>query len=248
MTDRISDVRIPQVMIEDAVVSEYNLTPYEGWLYVVIVKHSNRATNEAFPGIARLAKMSNMSRRKVIECIQSLEAKNLIRVERDELPLRGEDRKRGVNHYFILQATKPRVVKDSAQETLASSAQDALGVVHHSNRNHIHLEPSYTAPAVKKSANPNFKPMAQAIVDVFGYDWNKVTKQEKGKILAAAKSLCDVGLDPADVPKLHAYCRSQFTRFTPVALASNVSEWRKQGEKSTPPGFVSATAGLIFEN
>lgn len=102
----------------------------------------------------------------------------------------------------------------------------------------------------KKLSTPAslMNPMKNAIVAAFGYDWKKMTKQETGKIQAAAKSLCDVGLDPADVPKLYAYCQSRFTHFTPVALASNVSEWRKQGEKSTPPGFVSATAGLIFEN
>jgi hypothetical protein len=31
-------------------------------------------------------------------------------------------------------------------------------------------------------------------------------------------------------------------------LEDDLPKWRKQGEKSTPPGFVSATAGLIFEN
>ncbi len=102
----------------------------------------------------------------------------------------------------------------------------------------------------KRNSVPSSKMtlMKNAIVDAFRYDSDAMTKSEWGKIQSAAKQLCDVGLTPDDIPKLYAYCNARFTHFTPLALASNVSEWRKQGEKSTPPGFVSATAGLIFEN
>ena len=96
MTPRATDTRPPFFMIEDAVVEHYGLNPYEGWLYVVIVKHANRKTGEAFPSIATLVRETCMSKSSVIRYIKTLEAKRLIRVDRDE-NAHGQDRE--VNHY-----------------------------------------------------------------------------------------------------------------------------------------------------
>src|SRR5690348_3561310 len=119
MTDKATDKRPQFFLIEDAVVTDFNLDPYAGWLYVVIIKHADRKTGEAFPGIARLAKLCNMSRSQVMRGIKTLEDKHLIEVRRDTKPLKGEKRQREVNHYQVLSATgntyqQLGVVSDSA--------------------------------------------------------------------------------------------------------------------------------------
>lgn len=134
MVDKATDTRPAIFFINEAVIDKYELSPYEGWLYVVILRHANHTTGEAFPGIARLCKLAKMSKSQVIRAISTLEAKELIRVERDTKPLDGEKRQRGVNHYFIL------AVGGSVSQTLGvepdsnyPSATQKLGVVPTSN-------------------------------------------------------------------------------------------------------------------
>lgn len=141
MMNKATDTRPPFFPIEDAIL-DYELSPYEGWLYVVIVKHANRKTGESFPGIARMAKLAKMSRTKVIESIQVLETKGLIRVDRSDVVSKGEKREREHNHYWILAATKSSTlyVLPSAQNELGSQ-QSALGVVRDVDNNQSYLEP-----------------------------------------------------------------------------------------------------------
>jgi DNA-binding transcriptional regulator YhcF (GntR family) len=103
-----TDKRPPFFCIEDAVIEDYHLTPLTGWLYVVIVKHINRKTGEAFPSLNQLAKLAGMSRASVIRGIKTLEEKKLIEVTRECVP---GTKEREVNHYKLLSATK--VVADS---------------------------------------------------------------------------------------------------------------------------------------
>lgn len=108
MSNKSTDTRPPFFMVEDAVIEHYNLNPFEGWLYIVIVKHANRKTGEAFPSVSTLVKETHMSKASVIRYTKSLETKGLIRVTRDENEA-GKDR--DVNHYWLLTATTP--VSDS---------------------------------------------------------------------------------------------------------------------------------------
>lgn len=153
MTDQLTDHRPRVFFIEQAAVEEYNLTPHEGWLYVVILSHANKHTREGFPGLTRLAKLANMSRRQVINCIQSLESKQLIRVERTTSETPAGKKQREVNHYFINQATKPESknwVDAPSAHTAPPSASDSLPLVHDVHNNNIdsnNKEPADTSAA-----------------------------------------------------------------------------------------------------
>lgn len=114
MSAKLSDKRPAFFMVEDAVF-QCDLTPYQGWVYMAILKHANRQTGIAFPGVSLIAKLCNMSRAQVMRCIRELEKKSIIRVERDTMPMKGEKRQRKPNHYVVL--------------SIASSIPQSLGVV-----------------------------------------------------------------------------------------------------------------------
>ena len=61
VSNRATDQRPPAFIVEDAVVEDYDLGPYAGWLYVVICKHINRKKNDAFPGVPTLAKLAGIA-------------------------------------------------------------------------------------------------------------------------------------------------------------------------------------------
>ena len=71
--------RHPFFILDNALIDDHTLTPHEGWLYAVIVRHVNYQTNVAFPSHNTLARKSGMSRRSVIRYIQRLEELGLIR-------------------------------------------------------------------------------------------------------------------------------------------------------------------------
>jgi DNA-binding MarR family transcriptional regulator len=75
----VSDKRkLGFTIVENELIHNYSLTPFEGWLYVVLLSHANRQTQTAFPGYARLAKLSGMGRTAVRTTIESLVTKGLI--------------------------------------------------------------------------------------------------------------------------------------------------------------------------
>lgn len=173
MADKITDARPAFFMVED-VVFEFGLTPFEGWVYMAILKHANRQTGVAFPGVATLATMCKMSKRQVLRCIETLEAKQIISVERDEKPALGEKRQRQSNHYTV------KTLTGNALQTLGvvthsheGSDSQALGVVttshnNQSNRTRV-IEPERkSAPPVK----PKIKdPLLGGKVDIYIAAW-----------------------------------------------------------------------------
>lgn len=60
------------------------LTPFEGWLYVVLARLIPRKTNRLPMPIPALAKAANMSQRSVIRHTEALEKRGLIEVERQQ--------------------------------------------------------------------------------------------------------------------------------------------------------------------
>ncbi len=101
-------------MIHNSVVDNFGLTPYEGWLYVIIARHVNQKTGVAFPSLTTLANESRMSRMQVTRCLKSLQEKGLLEVM--PRPVTGK-RARTTNHYRLLEppASQAEVVTDSDQ-------------------------------------------------------------------------------------------------------------------------------------
>lgn len=118
MKDKGSDGRPPQIHIDQAVIEHYGLNHNAGWLYVVIVSHVNGKTGVAFPGLARLAKLTGMSKPTVIKYIKVLEDKGLIEVSRENVEGTSE---KDVNHYKVLPVIGGKTVlppsKEVAKET-----------------------------------------------------------------------------------------------------------------------------------
>lgn len=99
---------------------------------MAILKHANRQTGVAFPGIATLVKICQMSRNQVIRSIKTLEEKGVITVKRDELPKEGEKRQRKPNHYTVcsLSSSAPQILEDGVVPARDyPSAAQGLGVV-----------------------------------------------------------------------------------------------------------------------
>jgi len=106
--------RLGFFMIHNAVVDNFGLTPYEGWLYAIIARHVNQKTGVAFPSLTTLAAEGNMSRMQVTRCLKALEDKKLLKITRRPTKTGG----RAVNHYRLLEppTVEAKVVTDSDQD------------------------------------------------------------------------------------------------------------------------------------
>lgn len=79
MSIQITDAREPGFfIIDNEVIDDYELSPQEGWLYTVIVRHADRSTRECFPSIATLARKAGMTEPTVSKYLNRLEKKGLI--------------------------------------------------------------------------------------------------------------------------------------------------------------------------
>jgi DNA-binding transcriptional regulator YhcF (GntR family) len=160
MNNRGTDTRPPVIIIEESVVDKYNLPPLAGWLYIVIVRHINRKSGEAFPSVARLAKLANMSRASVIRYTKVLEEANLISVTREKADVGDNE----VNHYRLL--TTSGVVSDSnhlVSDSNEGGITQQVGVVSESDHNQIDINQKEVSASV-----PPAKPHSHA-ADLEGY-------------------------------------------------------------------------------
>jgi hypothetical protein len=225
--NKATDTRPPFFIIEDSVVEDYNLNPYEGWLYVVITKHADRKTGESFPSVQTLAKETNMSKASVIRYTKSLEQKGLIRVERDtNTP--GQDRE--VNHYWLLVATPPVSVSNRGG---VSEQLPPVAVVD-TNQNQLEPESIATQKEIKKALH-------DALVLAFGLTPEKLTRTSDGVYWKAATELAAINFPVMKVPAFHQWCKSQnWKSFTVMALAKHAPEWLASQTKST----ISVLDGL----
>lgn len=74
-----------------------------------------------------------------------------------------------------------------------------------------------------------FDPMADAVIAVFGWSWDTASKNEKSRVRAAAKQLCEANRTPDEVPLFYAECkRRKWTNISPLALCSVVSDVAKR--------------------
>lgn len=150
----------PFIVVDQVVIDDYDLTPYEGWLYVVIIGHVNHKTGVAFPSIATLAKEAKMSRQQVMRCIASLEAKGLIEVERKN---KKDSLEKEVNHYIVLDPNNATSIppKGSTCESLGSDCE-LLQVVPVSHNNQIEINQiKDSAPAALEVETPKDETPAQ---------------------------------------------------------------------------------------
>lgn len=237
MNDKATDKRPPFFMVEDAVL-DYKLTPYEGWLYIVIVKHADRKTGEAFPSIKTLASITGMSRASVIRATKSLEAKGLISVTRDENAA-GKDRE--VNHYFVLVATpvshsnRPGITKILPPVSQIDMNKSQLEQEKDSSPNGAGASPAKTAKPRKP--NPS-EPWHDALIRAFGIEPGKLTKTADGTYWKAAAELKAVDFPVEQIEPLYRWCKAKdWKDFTVMAMAKHAPTFLAH-HKPAPNGWI----------
>jgi hypothetical protein len=258
--------RIGFFMIHNGIVDSFGLTPYEGWLYVIIARHVNQKTGVAFPSLVTLAREGCMSRSQVLRCLKTLSQKGLLEITHHRQ--KGKN-SRAANHYRLLEPPTPdaKVVPDRHQENPdlvpgrhQGSTYQVPGVVpdrHPNNTNMNKTKEQDIAAASKndaaaravepkaktpKSKTPN-QLMFDAICAAFSYDPTAITKSRRGGINRTIAELLAVGATPADIPGLHAYCAREFERFGPNALSKNWPDYKaSRAPRQTRNGSASAPA------
>jgi len=150
--------------IDNTVVDDYDLTPHEGWLYVVIVRHINKQSGIAFPSIATLAEKSGMSKRKVSDGIKALEAKGLLKILRR---IRKGSKERLPNHYSLpnpnRKATNAPDAPPTANHTIPMEP-DAIGVWHDVPSNNTNIKKPKGKTLTEKDEDGRTPIHAQATV------------------------------------------------------------------------------------
>ena len=232
--DQLQDKRRQDFfIIDNAVIDDYNLTPFEFTVYAIIVRRAYNKTT-AWPGMANIAKWGSMSKSTVIRAVNGLEEKGLLQVKRGKK----EDGQNAANIYTIMETSRPQT---------PGSVRETLGVVSEIDQKNTEdkktkEEDSNTTPSAKSadgemgaSENGNVNPskkesphtiMKNAILGAFGWDAAHVA--DWGVIDAASKKLRKVEFPPGELPALYAYCASKFDKFGPGCLASHVAAYYKE--------------------
>ncbi|PEC65322.1 DnaD domain protein [Bacillus toyonensis] len=163
-------------MIENDAIDNCNLDVYEFKAYAVIVRHANRDTQSAFPSLTTLTEKVGCGRKKIVQCIKSLEEKGYIQKVN-----RKDDQGNNLsNIYYVLPTpsiSRKLVVSDGNQ----GSVPEKLGVVSEGNTNNTNL--NNTNLTKSSSKNPfSFYESNIGVLNPFMADgidqWIKDTNEE----------------------------------------------------------------------
>ncbi|PDZ92538.1 DnaD domain protein [Bacillus thuringiensis] len=136
-------------MIENDAIDNCDLDVYEFKAYAVIVRHANRDTQSAFPSLTTLAEKVGCGRKKIVQCIKSLEEKGYIqKVNRKD----GQGNNLS-NIYYVLptpSVSEKLVVSEGNQ----GSVPEKLGVVSEGNTNNTNLNNTNLTKSSSSSNNP----------------------------------------------------------------------------------------------
>ncbi|HBR29104.1 MAG TPA: hypothetical protein DD789_06655 [Firmicutes bacterium] len=117
-------------IVENAPLEDLRLKKDTRLLYVYLSKYAG-VSKECWPSLNTLAKVSGISRRQVINCIQELEQYGYIVKQSGEIS----------NKYILKHKPQSPKPDDSAPSAPAPSAQDAPGVVHGMHQGGAHGAP-----------------------------------------------------------------------------------------------------------
>jgi helix-turn-helix protein len=256
MSNRATDKRPGRFIVDNAIIDDYHLTPMEGWLYIVIVRHADRSSGEAFPSIRLLAKETGMSKPSVLRSIEGLEVKKLIRVERSQNTPEGRE----VNHYFLLPTDLGQDVTPGKLQIPPPSQSQIPPPVSDVDRNKTHIEqdkekdssaPKKSADTTPRKANPN-EPLFNALVQAFGLLPSEMKGKSGKPYWIVAADLKTQGIDVNDIPGLYRYVKNRAEKenwrgWTVMAIPKYVPDWRKAGQPSVEEDVYEAMfKGLKF--
>ncbi|MGM2815410.1 DnaD domain protein [Bacillus cereus group sp. Bce007] len=121
-------------MIENDAIDNCDLDVYEFKAYAVIVRHANRDTQSAFPSLTTLTEKVGCGRKKIVQCIKSLEEKGYIQ----KVNRKDEQGNNLSNIYYVLptpSVSEKLVVSERNQGGIS----EKLGVVSEGNTNNTNL-------------------------------------------------------------------------------------------------------------
>ncbi|MGN4512087.1 DnaD domain protein [Bacillus cereus group sp. MYBK242-2] len=121
-------------MIENDAIDNCDLDVYEFKAYAVIVRHANRDTQSAFPSLTTLTEKVGCGRKKIVQCIKSLEEKGYIQ----KVNRKDEQGNNLSNIYYVLptpSVSEKLVVSERNQ----GGVSEKLGVVSEGNTNNTNL-------------------------------------------------------------------------------------------------------------
>ncbi|TQR48561.1 DnaD domain protein [Bacillus cereus] len=121
-------------MIENDAIDNCDLDVYEFKAYAVIVRHANRDTQSAFPSLTTLTEKVGCGRKKIVQCIKSLEEKGYIQ----KVNRKDEQGNNLSNIYYVLptpSVSEKLVVSERNQ----GSVSEKLGVVAEGNTNNTNI-------------------------------------------------------------------------------------------------------------
>ncbi|MFJ6194359.1 DnaD domain protein [Bacillus thuringiensis] len=163
-------------MIENDAIDNCNLDVYEFKAYAVIVRHANRDTQSAFPSLTTLTEKVGCGRKKIVQCIKSLEEKGYIQKVN-----RKDDQGNNLSNIYYVLPTPSVSRKLVVSEGNQGSIPEKLGVVSEGNTNNTNL--NNTNLTISSSKNPfSFYESNIGVLNPFMADgidqWIKDTSEE----------------------------------------------------------------------
>lgn len=163
-------------MIENDAIDNCDLDVYEFKAYAVIVRHANRDTQSAFPSLTTLTEKVGCGRKKIVQCIKSLEEKGYIQKVN-----RKDDQGNNLSNIYYVLPTPSVSQKLVVSEGNQGSVPEKLGVVSEGNCNNTNL--NNTNLTISSSKNPfSFYESNIGVLNPFMADgidqWIKDTSEE----------------------------------------------------------------------
>ncbi|MDA1920699.1 DnaD domain protein [Bacillus cereus group sp. BcHK140] len=165
-------------MIENDAIDNCDLDVYEFKAYAVIVRHANRDTQSAFPSLTTLTEKVGCGRKKIVQCIKSLEEKGYIQKVN-----RKDDQGNNLSNIYYVLPTPSVSQKLVVSEGNQGSVPEKLGVVSEGNCNNTNLNNTNLTISSSNSKNPfSFYESNIGVLNPFMADgidqWIKDTSEE----------------------------------------------------------------------
>ncbi|RAS90302.1 DNA replication protein [Bacillus cereus] len=170
-------------MIENDAIDNCDLDVYEFKAYAVIVRHANRDTQSAFPSLTTLTEKVGCGRKKIVQCIKSLEEKGYIQKVN-----RKDDQGNNLSNIYYVLPTPSVPQKLVVSVGNQGGVLETLGVVSEGNCNNTNF--NNTNLTKSSSKNPfSFYESNIGVLNPFMADsidqWIKDTSEEL--VIAAMK-------------------------------------------------------------
>lgn len=148
----------PFTMVYDDFLESEMLTPYEKLVFIYLKKYADKE-NKCFPSLNTLSKVSGISKRKVQDCIKSLQEKGVLTVKQ-----RRKDNQGLTSNLYTLHDTAAQWTKKELPSSLPTSDESSEKVAHISSLSNIKYKDEKSQSQVTEVYSMEF------LRDRFGYD------------------------------------------------------------------------------